>query len=288
MQWEQWVMLLEKYGPLVGLFLIMILAQAWWINRLLDRNSAIYDAEIKRLADIQDRLLTHIIGPQLSSTSSPTVKELKDGIKILKDKSEELKDTPKRKDWVARMAMTVFALSLLTAGFSVMLLTLQHRVPKLKAKEQAFRFHALRDQLQLLAMEGHISTSAFSYTTLMQMLNIAIRNPGLMKLGDMLRMAEIAKKAIGHKPEFKEFQQDVERHDAIVQQLAKECFFAFVDMLISNDSLVRLAFVVANWSVVKPVLKRLRGFFGLLVPTHTEAVNLARWYSIKGSHLVAA
>jgi hypothetical protein len=89
MQWEQWVMLLQKYGPLVGLFLVMILAQAWWINRLLERNSVIYDAEIKRLADVQERLLTHIIGPQPSSTSAPTIQDLKSGVKQLGDKSEE-------------------------------------------------------------------------------------------------------------------------------------------------------------------------------------------------------
>jgi hypothetical protein len=82
-------MLLQKYGPLVGLFLVMILAQAWWINRLLERNSVIYDAEIKRLADVQERLLTHIIGPQPSSTSAPTIQDLKSGVKQLGDKSEE-------------------------------------------------------------------------------------------------------------------------------------------------------------------------------------------------------
>ena len=70
------------------------------------------------------------------------------------------------------MAMTIFALSILAAGFAVMLLTLQHRVPKLKAKEQAFRFHALRDQLQLLAVEGRISTTSVGYEGLMRMSRI--------------------------------------------------------------------------------------------------------------------
>ena len=89
MQWMEWVMLLEKYGPLVGLFLVMILAQAWWINRLLDRNAEIYDGEIKRMAEVQDRLLTHIIGPQPSSTSAPTIRDLKDGAKRLGGKAPE-------------------------------------------------------------------------------------------------------------------------------------------------------------------------------------------------------
>jgi hypothetical protein len=185
------------------------------------------------------------------------------------------------------MAMTIFALSILAAGFAVMLLTLQHRVPKLKAKEQAFRFHALRDQLQLLAVEGRISTTSVGYEGLMRMLNIAIRNPGLMKLGDMLRTAESAKDTIGGTPTFEEFQEDIQHHGPEIQQLASSCFLAYVLMLISNDSLVRMAFWLASWTVVRPVFRHLRKLLTQLVPTHTEAVDLARWYSSAGGKFAA-
>jgi hypothetical protein len=185
------------------------------------------------------------------------------------------------------MAMTIFALSILAAGFTLMSLTLQHRVPMLRAKEQAFRFHALRDQLQLLAVEGRISTTSVGYKGLLRMLNIAIRNAGLMKLGEMLRTAESAKDTIDNKPTFEKFEEDIQRHDAAIQQLASDCFSAYVYMLISNDSLVRVAFMLANWTVVKPVFRHLRRLLTQLVPTHTEAVDLARWYSSIGGRFAA-
>ena len=166
-----------------------------------------------------------------------------------------------------------------------MLLTLQHRVPKLKAKEQAFRFHALRDELQLLAVEGYISTSSVSYVVLVRMLNVAIRNPGLMRLRDVLRMATIARNTVERKRTFEEFQEDLQHHDPKVQQLASNCFLAFMTMLISNDSLVRLAFEAADWSVVRSMFRHSRGLLRHVVPTHTEAVDMARWYSQNGGHL---
>lgn len=83
MDFTAWWTLLKQYGPIIGLSIGFILWQAHQINKLLDRNSAIYESEIKRLAHVQERLLTHLLGPQPSSASAPTVKELKDG--ILKD-----------------------------------------------------------------------------------------------------------------------------------------------------------------------------------------------------------
>ena len=59
--------------------------QAYWINKLLDRNAQIYDKEIKRLADVQERLLTHILGSQPSSTVAPTIKELRDDAKRMEE-----------------------------------------------------------------------------------------------------------------------------------------------------------------------------------------------------------
>jgi len=183
------------------------------------------------------------------------------------------------------MALTIFSLSILAVGFLLVLLTLQRRVPALEAKEQAFRFHSLRDQLQLLAVGGCIETGSTSYTVLMRMLNVAIRNPRLMKLRDMLWMAEAAKDTLSH-PTFEEFQKDIQRHDQSVQKLAQDCFAAYMVMLISNDSIVRLAFkgvnwAVANWTALKPILVHSRALFKCVVPAHTEAVDLARWYSHK-------
>lgn len=91
MDWAQWVLLLKQHGPLVGLFLGLVILQSVWINRLLDRNSSIYDAEIKRLAEVQEKLLSHILGTQQSSISVPTIQALKDGVKQLGDKTDNQK-----------------------------------------------------------------------------------------------------------------------------------------------------------------------------------------------------
>jgi hypothetical protein len=78
-EWTTWVSLLKQYGPIVGLFVGFIIWQTTQINKLLDRNAAIYESEVKRLADVQTMLLTHLLGPQPSSTTSPTIKQLKNG-----------------------------------------------------------------------------------------------------------------------------------------------------------------------------------------------------------------
>lgn len=78
MDWSEWLAVLKQYGPITGLFVGLFIWQTIQINRLLERNSSIYDAEIKRLADVQTQLLAHILGPQPSSTASPTIKQLQD------------------------------------------------------------------------------------------------------------------------------------------------------------------------------------------------------------------
>jgi len=89
--WSKWLQLIQEYGPLVGLFVGFIIWQTFQINRLLERNSAIYDAEIKRLAEVQSWLLSHVLGPQPSSFAAPSVRQLKDDAKQLENKG-----TPKK------------------------------------------------------------------------------------------------------------------------------------------------------------------------------------------------
>lgn len=72
-----WLTLLKQYGPLLGFFLAFIIWQSRQINKLLDRNTAVYDSEIKRLAEVQERLLTHILGAQPSSEEAPSITALK-------------------------------------------------------------------------------------------------------------------------------------------------------------------------------------------------------------------
>lgn len=78
--WSELLAVLKQYGPVVGI----LLAYVWWqsrkIDQLLDKNAAIYEAEIARMSQVQDRLLSKLIGEPTSSASSPTTDQLKLGL----------------------------------------------------------------------------------------------------------------------------------------------------------------------------------------------------------------
>jgi hypothetical protein len=76
--WSQILDALKHYGPIVTLFLVYVAWQARKIDQLIDKNSSIYDGEIKRLADVQQQLLTKLLGTQPTSTNSPTIQEVRD------------------------------------------------------------------------------------------------------------------------------------------------------------------------------------------------------------------
>lgn len=182
------------------------------------------------------------------------------------------------------MQLLIFSLSIFALGLLIEILMLCRRAPRLNVKEQAFRFHALRDDLQLLAVDGHISVTSLSYHTLMLMLNVAIRNAGLMKLREILVIAETVRKELAQS-NAKELQSDIQRHGVKVQELASQCFKAFADMLVANDYIVRLVVAAAHSSLVRygvlPVFRMLKP----LAPVHAKAVSQARWYSEKGMRL---
>lgn len=89
--WSQAFEILKHYGPITALFLIYVAWQARKIDQLIDKNSSIYDAEIKRLADVQQLLLAKLIGTQPTSSSSPTVQEVKDRASKVGDGKEDKK-----------------------------------------------------------------------------------------------------------------------------------------------------------------------------------------------------
>ena len=78
--WSEVLSVLKQYGPVVGILLAYVLWQSRKIDQLLDKNSAIYEGEIQRMSEVQDRLLTKLIGAPGTSTSSPTVDQLKLGL----------------------------------------------------------------------------------------------------------------------------------------------------------------------------------------------------------------
>jgi hypothetical protein len=71
--------------------------------------------------------------------------------------------------------LLVAVLSTLLAAF-VQAAILDKRRILLRAKEQCFRFHELRDALQILAIEGKIKQDSRIYQFLMFMINVAIKN----------------------------------------------------------------------------------------------------------------
>ena len=81
MSWTELLTVLKQYGPVVGI----LLAYVWWqskkIDQLLDKNAAIYEAEINRMGQVQERLLTKLIGEPTSSATVPTVDQMKLGLK---------------------------------------------------------------------------------------------------------------------------------------------------------------------------------------------------------------
>ena len=80
--------LLKQYGPVVGLLLFMIYLDWRRIDKLLDRNSQIYESHVKELYETQKWLMTKLIGPQPSSTEVPTIQTLKETAKQV-DKNKE-------------------------------------------------------------------------------------------------------------------------------------------------------------------------------------------------------
>lgn len=182
------------------------------------------------------------------------------------------------------MELLIFSLSIFTLGLSIEISFLCRRIPRLNMKEQAFRFHALRDELQLSAVNGDIPVTSLSYRMLMLMLNIAIRNAGLMKLRDILMMTETVRKQLG-RSNAEELQNDIQRHGPKVQELASKCFTVFADMLVANDYIVRLVMAAVHSPFVKYAVLPLFRMLKPLAPTHAQAVRQAKWYSDKGMRL---
>jgi|SRR6185437_857903 len=150
----------------------------------------------------------------------------------------------------------------------------------LRIKSQEFKFHELRDRLQVLAVEQKISTSSSSYVFLHFILNLCIRNAGEMKLSELLKLSKI----IDHKMSklsasnmFRELRKESEE----VQRLAADVFQELGCMLIVNDGITRLFAKIAELIAHKmrgAIFAFAKGIAKTLAPTHTRAVNEALKY----------
>ena len=185
------------------------------------------------------------------------------------------------------MTSLLIALAALLMALCIPLGILWKREPRLRSREQAYRFHELRDRLQVLNIQGKIRSESVGYTFLMFSLNLAIRNAGTMRLSDVLQIS----RAVRRKAEditFAQIADDVRRQGEEAQTLSAEFFGSLAAMLISNDQLVRLVFTIAKplaGSLNHAIIKLAASVGKALVPEHAEAVYEAREYQRWGKAL---
>lgn len=184
------------------------------------------------------------------------------------------------------MDALLFGLAWVIVAMSIQRAFLTGRSRTLRAREQAYQFHTLRDELQLFAAGGRIETSSLAYSFLIQSLNLAIRNAGLLKLREILELSERVRKTI-EKTNFEAIYDDIQRHDSAVRELAGRVFFAFATMLIANDWLVSAGLnmrrrILTSWGIIKPIIKfadsLATAFLNVFAPTKVQAVDQARLY----------
>ncbi len=184
------------------------------------------------------------------------------------------------------METALFGLSWLVVAMAIQRAFLAGRSRTLRAKEQAYRFHALRDELQLMAAEGRVETTSLTYNFLMQSLNLGTRNAGLMKLREILELSEKVRRTV-EETHFEAIYSDIQKHESSVRDLAGRIFFMFANILIANDWLVSAGLstrrkILTSWGLIRPVV-RLADIFAtrilaVFAPTKVQAVDQARLY----------
>jgi hypothetical protein len=157
----------------------------------------------------------------------------------------------------------------------------------LKTKEQCFKFHDLRDRLQVLTIEHKIETHSKLHDFLLSMINIAIRNAGVIKLSELVDISQSVKKEADDST-FSTIQTEIGSHPDDVQTLASEVFDNFAWMLVANDDLTVWLFKglimlskIANEAVVRFV----KLFVSKVAPEHAQVVREANDFARLGQRL---
>ena len=132
------------------------------------------------------------------------------------------------------MILLVVVLVLVAAALTVeRIYFASTRGRRLRATEQSFVFHRLRDDLQALVVDNRLSTSSRIYSSLLTMLNLGIRN-------STFRASEFVKitNALAQRNPVltsDDFVRHVKMHDHEVQRFVAICFHEFAKMLVLND-----------------------------------------------------
>lgn len=166
----------------------------------------------------------------------------------------------------------VFGLVVAIVPLSILALTLRKHARELKARKQAFMFHALRDDLQDLVLNGIVQQDGVAYRFLYMTVNLGIANAGTLRLRDILRIAQQVDTKVQEQSQ--KLWRDIRTQDEQVQSLVAETFSTLTQILIANDILVSLGFraAVAVWTVIDRIAQH-------VVPVQAAAVNYARHYN---------
>lgn len=98
--------------------------------------------------------------------------------------------------------------------------------------QHEYRFHALRDRLCALVVDGDLDGNGPTFRLLCLTLNLAIRNAGRWRMKHMARLGRFATSEAFD--DVADFFGDIERQPAVVQLVAKETFLALQEMLTRN------------------------------------------------------
>ena len=141
------------------------------------------------------------------------------------------------------------------------------------AREQAFRFHALRDELQEMAVRGDVVSNDRSYLVLMSILNLCIRNAGAFRLRDLVQLA----RRVDDRVESTTVSSSLRSAPESVQDLTERTIHTVGQMLVQNDKLVALGvrcYVFWHRRIAAPLQSLLRS----VAPDYAFTVRTARRY----------
>jgi hypothetical protein len=135
------------------------------------------------------------------------------------------------------MQALILGLVLVAGLLTIQRMMLRGQTKIARLEKQAYQFHAIRDTLQLYAVEGSIDRSSETYCFIMWLTNFSIKNAGSMKFSSLVTTAAELEKTVERKITLFD---DIKRHNDRIRDLAAESFMSFGHMLIINDPLVRV------------------------------------------------
>lgn len=179
------------------------------------------------------------------------------------------------------MPNLVVGLFAAVAGLTIQYLFLRKYKRWLQSREQAYSFHALRDRLQLLAIERKIEQNSIAYRFLLFGLNLSIKNAGRMRLSHALAVARLVDKR-STEMRNQSLMDDIKRQGDEVIALSADTFAAFALMLIRNDNVLFIIysgfkFLIRAYTHPYPATVRNIGRT-LLGKPRAEALREARKY----------